>query len=85
MAMGKGIVASNIGQIGEVLEHMETAIMVEPGNALELMDGLSTIIENPDLGNQLGKKARTKVTHSHTWKLHTEKIIDAIARLDERH
>ena len=36
MAMGKGIVASRLGQIGEVLADEETALLVEPGNAREL-------------------------------------------------
>nr|AGC09662.1 putative group 1 glycosyl transferase [uncultured bacterium] len=30
MAMGKGIVASRLGQIGEVLSHDQTALLVEP-------------------------------------------------------
>src|SRR5678815_590877 len=36
MAMGKGIVASRLGQIGEVLTDEQTALLVEPGNANEL-------------------------------------------------
>ena len=32
MAMGKAIVASRLGQIGEVLTDQETALLVEPGN-----------------------------------------------------
>ena len=32
MAMGKGIVASRLGQIGDVLEDEKTALLVEPGN-----------------------------------------------------
>src|SRR6266481_821829 len=36
MAMGKGIIASRLGQIGEVLVDGETALLVEPGNTGQL-------------------------------------------------
>src|SRR5204863_4239865 len=36
MAMGKGIVASRLAQIGDVLIDGETALLVEPGNEAQL-------------------------------------------------
>ena len=39
MAMGKGIVASDLDQIGEVLRHGETAWLVPPADADALADG----------------------------------------------
>ena len=45
MAMGKGIIASDLDQIGEVLEHDHTAWMVKPGDAESLMLGLKTMID----------------------------------------
>src|SRR5205807_10400464 len=40
MAMGKGIVASRLGQISDVLEDESTALLVEPGNAAELTEAI---------------------------------------------
>ncbi len=39
MAMGKGIVASRLDQLAEVLEHDQTAWLVTPGDVEELADG----------------------------------------------
>jgi len=78
MAMGKGIVASDLDQIGEILKHEHSAWMVEPGNAESLMEGLKTLIDDPSLRIRLGLAARNEATSLHTWKEHTRKIIDKL-------
>ena len=40
MAMGKGIVASRIGQLKKILRHNETAILVEPEDEKALAEAL---------------------------------------------
>lgn len=78
MAMGKGIVASDLEQIGEILNHGQTAWMVEPGNIGELIIGLKTMIDNEELRRQLGYNARIEVINKYTWKQHTQKIIEKL-------
>ena len=78
MAMGKGIIASDLDQIGEVLQHDLTAWMVKPGDAESLMRGLKTMIDNPEIGKRLGEAARREATAKYTWKEHTRKIIEKI-------
>src|SRR5439155_14254978 len=58
MAMGKGIVASRLGQIGDVLVDGETALLVEPGNAAELIAALVKLASDPELLGRLGGAAR---------------------------
>ncbi len=58
MAMGKGIVASRLGQIGEVLDHEKTALLVEPGNVQELSDAIIHLAESRELRETLGTTAR---------------------------
>src|SRR5262249_24315015 len=50
MAMGKGIVASDLDQIGEILEHGRAALMVVPGDAGDLARGLAALIDDPAQG-----------------------------------
>jgi glycosyltransferase involved in cell wall biosynthesis len=40
MAMGKGIVASDLDQIGQILENRYDAILVKPGNVNDLAEGI---------------------------------------------
>jgi glycosyltransferase involved in cell wall biosynthesis len=78
MAMEKGIIASKLNQIGEVLKHNETAWMVKPGDVESLMEGLKTLIENEDLRDRLGEAARREVVARYTWREHTRKIIEKL-------
>ena len=76
MAMGKGIVASNLAQIGEVLKHKQSAILVTPGDVEELVKGILKLVEDEELRKQLGKKAREVVISNYTWEKNTERVID---------
>ena len=75
MAMGKAIIASNLGQIGELLEHNKTAYLVEPGNIKQLVDAMLLLIIDSQLRHNLGRKARAEVIKKYTWDKHVEKII----------
>ena len=80
MAMGKGIVASNLGQIGEVLGHGRTAWLVPPGDVEALAAGVRTLIDDPTRRSDLGAEARREVVARYTWREHTRRTI---ARLQE--
>jgi glycosyltransferase involved in cell wall biosynthesis len=78
MAMGKGIVASHLEQIGEVLEHGRTAWLVPPGDADALADGLRRLVDDPDLRAALGGAARLEVVARYTWREHTRRTIERV-------
>ena len=78
MAMGKGIVASDLDQIGEILKHEKTAWMVKPGDAESLMLGLKRLIDDAALREKLGRAAREEVVAKYTWKEHTRKIMEKL-------
>ena len=78
MAMGKGIVASDLDQIGEVLEDGETAVLVEPGNVEELVQGIVFLVENPDEAERMGRNARRVVCERHTWYQNARRVVEAL-------
>lgn len=80
MAMARPIVASNLDQIGEVLEHGRTAVLVEPGNVESLVSGLRTVAENRIFGVDLGAAARGEVLSKYTWTRHVAEILNALGR-----
>lgn len=81
MAMGKGIVASRLGQIGEVLEHEQTALLVEPGNVEELKDAIVRLSSSKELRESLGAAARRAAVERHTWKHNAQRVLDAYREL----
>ena len=80
MAMGKGIVASNLDQIGEVLEDGKTALLVPPGGVDPLAAAIGRLAADPALRECLGAEARRVAVDRHTWREHTRRIIDALTR-----
>jgi glycosyltransferase involved in cell wall biosynthesis len=78
MAMGRGIVASDLDQIGEVLDHDATAWMVEPGDIDSLAAGLETLIDDPKRRARLGAAAREEALAHYTWREHTRRIVEAL-------
>ncbi len=78
MAMGRGIVASDLDQIGEILIHGETAFLIRPGDPEDLKRGLKVLIEDAALRDRLGAAARADALANYTWQAHTGKIIAAL-------
>ena len=82
MAMGKGIVASRLGQIGEVLADKETALLVEPGNAQELSEAILRLGQSRELRENLGASARRVAVERHTWKHNAGRGLDEYRALE---
>jgi len=78
MAMGKGIVASDLDQIGEVIEHGRTGWLIQPGNVEALASGLHMLLADASLRADLGAAARARVIERHTWREHTRRTIEKL-------
>jgi glycosyltransferase involved in cell wall biosynthesis len=81
MATGKAIVASRLGQIAEVLDDQETALLVEPGNARQLADAILRLRNSRELRERLGAAARHLAVERYTWKQNAQRVIDEHASL----
>ena len=75
MAMGKGIVASDLDQIGTILAHGKTAWLVPPGDPTALAEAILRLARDPELRRRLGEAAREEVVRRHTWTAHVERIL----------
>jgi glycosyltransferase involved in cell wall biosynthesis len=96
MAMAKPIVASDLDQIGHVLRGwkpgeplpqgsrgMAAAVLVEPGNATALVDGIRRAAAlAPAERCELGVKARRIVLESYTWDKNVRAVLERLAVLE---
>src|ERR1017187_5023598 len=94
MAMAKGIVASDLDQIGEVLSSgiriwegvgrkavgrtSATAVLTRPGDIGDLIAGMKLLVEQPDLRRRLGLNARAELLRRYTWRHHVACILEAL-------
>ncbi len=75
MAAGLPVVASNIGQISEIIDDGVNGLLVPPGDATALADALEQLWRSPLLRIRLGDSARAKILQHHTWERVVEKIL----------
>jgi glycosyltransferase involved in cell wall biosynthesis len=81
MAMAKGIVASDLDQIGEILEDGETAVLVRPGDPDDLARGILYLVEHPQEAACLGQNARREVVNNYTWEQNVKRVIQALEQI----
>lgn len=97
MAMQKGIFASELDQIGEVLspgidvralpveapqdENRDLAVLGEPGNCEHLLLGIKFLVERADWRAHLAKNARLRALERYTWDHHVKAIIEGLKRI----
>jgi glycosyltransferase involved in cell wall biosynthesis len=84
MAMGKGIVASRLGQIGDVLKHEETALLVEPGDVRALAEAIMRLANSRDLRERLGSAAREEAIARFTWRHNARRVLEAYREWSEQ-
>ncbi len=58
MAMGKPIIASNVGGIQDLVTHGENGLLVPPADGDALADAILDLYENPDKRESMGKAGR---------------------------
>lgn len=75
MAAGVPIVASDIGQIGSVLAHRDTALLHRPGAVREMVESIQEIRRSPALATRLAKNARRILRRRFTWKRNAERVL----------
>jgi len=76
MAHGKGIVATRVGGVPEVVEHGRQGVLVPPGDPAALARALAELACDPDRARTLGAGARERVAE-----LAPERIAERLDRL----
>jgi PEP-CTERM/exosortase A-associated glycosyltransferase len=67
MAMGKLLVASNVGGHRELVRDGETGILFDAGNAADLVRKVLLALEDRELGRRIVREARRFVEEERTW------------------
>jgi PEP-CTERM/exosortase A-associated glycosyltransferase len=67
MAMGKALIASDIGGHRELIKDGQNGLLFKPGDIRALVETLTRVLEDSRLGNQLALQARNWVLENQTW------------------
>lgn len=75
MALGKPVIASNIGGLRELIDHGVDGLLFEAGNEKDLADTLLRVFSEKHLRESLGRKAQIKVSQHYTTEVWLAKIL----------
>ena len=75
MAAARPVVASGLGPVREVLEDGRTGVLVPPGDARALAEGIDAVLADPALARRLAGEARAEV-EKYTWSGRTRRILE---------
>jgi glycosyltransferase involved in cell wall biosynthesis len=78
MASGRPIVASNVGQIADVLTDQASALLVPPDDPAALAAAVVRLIDDSCLRARLGSAARAAAEAHHTWRQNAERVLECI-------
>ena len=67
MAAGLPIVADDVGQNGEYIEHGVSGLLIEPGDVEAFAAGVVRLLRDKELRGQLGREARRRVGGMFAW------------------
>ncbi|HUF51135.1 MAG TPA: glycosyltransferase family 4 protein [Longimicrobiales bacterium] len=82
MATGIANVASDIGQIPELLRDGEMGVLVPPGDAPALAAALGRLADDAALRERLGRSALDEARAQHAWTARAQDIVDIALRSD---
>lgn len=66
MAAGKACVATRVGSIPDMINNMQTGILIDKQNHVQLFEALRLLVENPDLRQKLSTRAKKHVEETNS-------------------
>lgn len=76
-AMGKAVIAPRVEPVLEVLRDGETGLLIDPGNARQMVDRILELARDAALRDRLGRAGRAYVVANHTWRTNALEIVRA--------
>ena len=73
-ACGKPSIAGRSGGTGEAVVEGVTGYIVDPGNPQELAEKIRFLLDNPEIGLQMGRKGRERTVRDFSWKQRAIKL-----------
>jgi len=84
MAMGKPLVASDIGGHRELIQQSRTGFLFEPGSIPALAEAIETVLDNEELRTRLVREGRAWVEANHPWSkttaVYRKAYVEALSR-----
>lgn len=68
MVLGKPTIVSNTGGLKGIVKHLQTGLLMEPGDPQSLIENINYLLQNPQKREEIGQKGRKIVKSLYGWK-----------------
>ena len=85
MALGRAVVASNLGPRKELVRDGETGLLFQPGDEADLRQKVSRLIANPDICKEMGSNGRRDYLDKFTKEKNYERLLSIYETAREHH
>ena len=82
--MKKPVIATNVGGIPELMRNNVTGFLIEKGNYLDLIDKISTLINDKTKQKSMGEEGRKFVEKNFSWEIISEKFLRVMNKYLEK-
>ncbi len=81
LGMGKAIVASGVGQIGDILHDGVNALLMKQRDHVDLAEKIARLANDPALRERLGAAARRDAVETFSWRMNASRVVEAVKQL----
>jgi glycosyltransferase involved in cell wall biosynthesis len=85
MASGLAVIATNVGQLNEVIKNGENGLLVSPEDHQALASALRKLVEDSLLRSQLARQARVDALHNYSWESYLSHLEDLLSSVIAKH
>jgi len=76
MALDRAVVATNVGGIGDLIQHEQTGLLVGVEDDEALAAAIARLADDPELARRLADRAREHVRRHYNTAVHTQKVLE---------
>ena len=80
-ATGLPVISTKVGGIPEFLVDNENGFLIDPGDSAQLTQRLLTLLQDPKLAKEMGRRGRSLIEEKLSWRLITGQVIDLYHKL----
>jgi glycosyltransferase involved in cell wall biosynthesis len=83
-ATGLPVISTKVGGIPEFLADKENGFLIDPGDTKQLTQRVLTLLQDPKLAEEMGRRGRKLIEEKFAWRLITGQVIDLYHKLLEK-
>lgn len=84
LASGRPVIASDLGQIAEVIQNGENGLLVRPGDPSDLARAIERVAADKELAARLGWAGRKSMIERYTWRHNAQRVFDGYENIGKR-